>query len=76
VAGYEANCPLCNAPRAKGQLRCACNYTFEYERESRPFRRVSGTIARQSKWTPSRIVLLIAGIAAVIASAGVALLAT
>lgn len=74
--GYESACPLCKTPRAKGQMRCACNYTFEYERESRPFRRVSGNIARSSKWTPARIVLVVAGIAAVLASASVALWAT
>jgi hypothetical protein len=74
--GYEAACPLCKTPRAKGQMRCACNYVFEYERESRPFRRVAGSLGQTSSWTPARIVLVVAGIAAVLASAGVALLAT
>lgn len=76
MSGYETACPLCNAPRAKGQMRCVCNYTFEYERESRPFRRVSGNIGRPSKWTSPRMLLLVGGIAAVLASAGVALWAT
>ncbi len=28
-------CPLCNRPRVRGALRCACNYTFEYVAEHR-----------------------------------------
>ena len=66
--GYEAACPLCKTPRAKGQMRCVCNYTFEYERESRPFRRVS-----TSNWTTSRILLVVVGIALLAAGASVAL---
>jgi hypothetical protein len=76
VAGYEASCPLCKAPRAKGQMRCVCNYTFEYERESRPFRRVSGGIARPGRWSTPRIVLITAGVLAVLAGAGVAVWAS
>jgi len=26
----EDRCPLCNRPRPRGALKCACNYVFEY----------------------------------------------
>jgi hypothetical protein len=27
----ESRCPLCDAPRNRGALRCSCNYVFAYE---------------------------------------------
>ena len=64
--GYETKCPLCGTPRAKGQKRCICNYTFEYERESRPFRKVSGSDVRGS----ARAVILAIVLALTAAGAG------
>ena len=32
----ETICPLCSTPRPRRAKRCICNYTFEYERPSRP----------------------------------------
>ena len=62
---YETKCPLCDAPRPRNAKRCMCNYTFEYERESRPFVRVNAGPARAGafQW----IVLVIAIIAGAVA---------
>ena len=70
AATYESKCPLCETPRAKGQMRCICNYTFEYERESRPFRRVSEPSMALVRWTPAKIA--VAGIVILVIAGGAA----
>lgn len=37
-------CPLCDRPRPRGALRCACNYTFEYASEHRAVDRRSPSL--------------------------------
>lgn len=48
----ETKCPLCGAPRPPRARRCLCNYTFEYERPSRPSLR-SGRRASPVGWQGS-----------------------
>jgi hypothetical protein len=61
----EKKCPLCGVARPKGVKRCICNYTFEYERESGPFRRVASGAGEGSSTGSIVLALAIgAGIAA------------
>lgn len=63
----EKKCPLCGTPRPRGVKRCICNYTFEYERESGPFRRVvAGGGEPASKGAIVLALAIAAGIAALL----------
>jgi hypothetical protein len=70
---YETKCPLCGAPRAKGQKRCLCNYTFEYDRESGPFRRISEPSLTGARG--SRVALIVVAVVLVLAAGGVVFVA-
>lgn len=58
----ETKCPLCGAPRPPRARRCLCNYTFEYERPSRPSIRVSGGRSGSAGWqgTANLVVAIVA----------------
>jgi len=62
----EKKCPLCGTPRPRGVKRCVCNYTFEYERESGPFRRVASGGDGASRGSIVLALAIAAGIAALL----------
>lgn len=60
----ETKCPLCGLQRPRGAKRCLCNYTFEYERETGGFARLSRSHSSSPISVGILVVAAIAGVSA------------